>query len=386
MKSANICSGLAERMKRIMNKRVVLATLHIVAPVIAVFFSLALSSILFLAIGKDPINVYRTMLEFSFGRLDSLGAILFNATPLIFSGIAVAVSFKVGLFNIGVEGQYVIGALCASLVGFSFTGLPAVIHLPLAILAAVLGSMLWALIPIFLKTKRGVHEVISTIMLNYVAYSLIHYFIADVFLDRNQNIPGGLGSLVIRTPKFADSVMMPKLTAAAQLVGIDFPSYVYLNWFFIVALLFAVGIYYLIMHTPFGFEIRAVGYNAKAAEALGINPRKLYTQGFLLSGAVAGMTGLSHLLTFYGYMDLDFPKNLGFNGIAVALMGNNHPVGIVFAAILFGFLNRGAEGVQTLLDVPMESVAIMQGVIIISVVVTANYLARYIRLWEKREV
>lgn len=368
-----------------MNKRAKILLLQMLTPVIAVLFAVVVSSVLILFIGKDPLEVYQTMVEFSFGRLDSIGAILFNATPLIFSGLSVAVGFKLGLFNIGVEGQYFIGAIFAAVVGFSFTGLPMVIHLPLAIAAAMVGGALWALIPIYLKLKRGVHEVISTIMLNYISYSLIHYLIADKFMDNNQNIPEGLGSPIIRTPKFVDSVLMPKLHGLLDVFGIELPNYVYLNWFFVLALLLAVGVYYLITRTPFGFEIRAVGSNHQAAEASGIKPEGVYLRGFLLSGAIAGLVGLSHLLCFYGFMDLDFPKSLGFNGIAVALMGNNDPFGIVVSAVLFGFLSRGAEGIQTFLGVPMEVVIIIQGIIILSVVVAANILGRYIRIWEKKE-
>lgn len=368
-----------------MNKRTKIVILQFLTPIIAVIFALLVSSLLFLLIGKDPLEVYLTMAEFSFGRIDSVGSILFNATPLIFSGLAVAVSFKLGLFNIGVEGQYFMGAFCAAFVGFIFNGLPMVIHLPLAIIAGMLGGMLWSLIPIYLKLKRGVHEVIGTIMLNYIAYSLIHYLIADVFLDRNQNIPEGLGSPLIRTPKLAESVLMPKMHALLGYFGLDLPEYVYLNWLFVGALLLAAGIYYVISRTPFGFRVRAVGSNPHAARASGIDPQAIYLRGFLLSGAIAGLVGLSHLLCFYGYMDLDFPKNLGFNGIAVALMGNNNPLGVILSAVLFGFLSRGAEGIQTFLGVPMESVVIMQGIIILSVVVASSILGRYIRIWEKKE-
>ena len=368
-----------------MNKKTKILLLQTVTPMIAVLFAVIVSSALILFIGKDPFEVYEIMLEFSFGRVDSIGAILFNATPLIFSGLSVAVGFRLGLFNIGAEGQYFMGALCAAVVGFSFSGMPMYIHLPLAIMAAMIGGALWALVPIYLKLKRGVHEVISTIMLNYIAYSFIHYLITDVFMDHNQNIPEGMGSPLIRTPKLFESVLMPKLHGLLSVFGIDLPNYVYLNWFFIVALVLAAGVYYLVARTPFGFRMRAVGSSPGAAEASGIKPDGVYFRGFLLSGAIAGLVGLSHLLCFYGYMDLDFPKSLGFNGIAVALMGNNNPFGIVVSALLFGFLSRGAEGIQTFLGIPMEVVVIMQGTIILSVVVAASILGRYIRIWEKKE-
>lgn len=357
--------------------------LRLLAPLAALIVSFLAGAVLLLVIGKNPLSVYTTMFVFNFARIDSLGAILFNATPLIFSGLAVAIGFKVGLFNIGVEGQYFIGVFFASLVGFTVVGLPAGLHIALAILAAIAGATAWAAIPVWLKLRRNVHEVISTIMLNYVSYSLIHYLITDVFLDRNQKIPEGLGSPLIRTPKFAETVMMPKLNSAFSLVGIDMPDYVYLNGFFILALVAAGAVYYLLWRMPLGYEIRAVGYSPAAAEAAGIDPTRIRAKAFLLSGALAGLVGLSHLLCFYDALDLDFPKNLGFNGIAVALMGANHPGGIVLSALLFGFLNRGAEGIQTLLNVPMEIVVILQAIIILSVVAAGSVMERHIRRLEK---
>lgn len=357
--------------------------LRIIAPIAALAVSFLVGALLLLLIGKSPILVYTTMLQFNFGRIDSLGAILFNATPLIFSGLAVAVGFKVGLFNIGVEGQYFIGAFLAGLVGFSVTGLPAALHIALAIAAAVAGAAAWAFLPVWLKLRRGVHEVISTIMLNYVAYSLFHFLITDVFLDRNQKIPEGLGSPLIRTPKFVETVMMPKLNGLFSWIGIDMPNYVYLNGFFLLALLTAGGVYYLLWRMPLGYEIRAVGHSPAAAEAAGINPAAIRCKAFLLSGVLAGLVGLSHLLSYYDALDLDFPKNFGFNGIAVALMGANHPGGIILSALLFGFLNRGAEGIQTFLNVPMEIVIILQAIIILSVVATSSVMERRIRRLEK---
>ncbi|HWR38973.1 MAG TPA: ABC transporter permease [Patescibacteria group bacterium] len=368
-----------------MDRKLKIRLLRLTAPVGAVLFAVLLSSVFLIAIDKNPLTVYLTMLAFGLGRMDSIAAILFNATPLIFSGLAVAISFKAGMFNIGVEGQYFIGAVCAAWVGFAMPGLPAVVHIPLTLLAAMTGGMLWALVPVYLKVKRGVHEVISTIMLNYVAYSLVHYLIADLFMDHNQKIPEGLGSALIRTPKFLESAMMPTIHAFMALWGVELPGYIYVNWFLMLALVVAAGVGYLLNRTPLGYELRAVGHNPLSAEAAGIRTETVYIKTFLLSGAIAGLTGLSHLLVFYEYMDLDFPKNFGFNGIAVALIGGNHPMGIVLAALLFGFLSRGAEGVQTILGVPMDAVVIMQGIIILSVVVVAGILGRYLRRLEKKE-
>jgi simple sugar transport system permease protein len=196
----------------------------------------------------------------------------------------------------------------------------------------------------------------------------------------------GLGSPIVRMPKILPSALMPRMRDFLNLFGLDLPKHVYLNWFFPLGILLAIGIYYMLMYTPFGFELRAVGHNPDAARTAGIKPEKVYFVGFLLSGAIAGLVGLSDLLGYFGYMDLDFPRNYGFNGIAVALMGQNHPLGIILSAMLFGFLNRGAEGVQTFLNVPMDAVVILQALMIISIVVITKVMNDYIKRLEKKEV
>ena len=158
-----------------------LLVLQMATPVLAILFGMLSASVIILAIGRNPLDVYAVMVRFNLTRTDSLFSILFKTTPLIFAGLAVALSFRVSLFNIGVEGQYYIGAFCAALVGFSLRGLPAVLHLPLALLAAAGGAMVWALVPIVLKLRRGAHEVITTIMMNYIASALLLYLINDVF-------------------------------------------------------------------------------------------------------------------------------------------------------------------------------------------------------------
>lgn len=351
----------------------------ILSPIIAIFLAAFLSSLVILAIGKNPVEVFYTMFRFSFRRLDSVAIILYNSTPLIFSGLAVSIGFRMGLFNIGIEGQYLIGTFLAALVGFSFKGLPSFIHIPLVIFAGIVGGMLWAYIPIYLKIKRGVHEVISTIMLNYISYSLIHYLISEVFIDRTQK-------LLIRTPKLLPTALIPKLHGFLSLFGIELPKHVYLNWFFPVGIILAGIIYYMLYYTPFGFELRCVGQNPDASKSAGINPENVFYKGFLLSGAIAGLVGLSDLMGYFGYMDLDFPRGYGFDGIAVALIGQNSPFGIIIASMLFGFLKRGAEGIQTLLNVPMDTIVILQALMILSIVIINKVMSDYIKRIEKKGV
>ena len=359
---------------------------QVATPFLAILFASFIGSLIMLAIGKNPLMVYAEMFSFSFGRIDSVATILFRATPLIFAGLASAIAFRINLFNIGVEGQYLIGATFASIVGFSLKGWPAYIHLPLVILSAMLGGVLWAWLPAYLKIKRGVHEVISTIMMNYVAFSLMHWLIANVFLDRGQIVgAGGYGSPRVRMPIIEASARIPTMHGFFAHFGINFPKYVYVNWLLFVGIALAAVLYYVIWRTPFGYEIRAVAQNPEAAEAAGINAKRQMFRTFLISGAIAGLVGLSDLLAFFGYLDIDFPRGRGFDGIAVALLGKNDPFGVLIGAVLFGFLSRGAEGVQVFAGVPAEVITIIQAVMILSIVIAYEIVSRYIRVQKKKE-
>jgi ABC-type uncharacterized transport system permease subunit len=361
-------------------------SLEVAGPFVAILFAMAVASVPLMMIGKNPFSVYATMFAFNLGRVDSILTILYKATPLIFAGIAVAIGFRVNLFNIGVEGQYAIGALAASCVGFGLRGLPAYIHLPLVILAGAAGGALWALVPIWLKVKRGVHEVITTIMLNHTAYLLLHYLIAGPLMDNTQVIgAGGAGSPRVRMPALMPSARVPTLQGALDTVGIHLPQHSSVNWFLVFGILMAVGMWYFLWKTPLGLEIRAVGHNPQAAETAGIRPSAVFVKAFLLSGAVAGLVGLSDLLGYFGYLDIDFPKGYGFTGIAVALVGKNGAVGIIMAALLFGFLSRGGLGLQVIERVPMETYYILQGLIILCIVVASEVIRRYVRAQQKKE-
>ncbi len=363
-----------------MSVRLRLGLLQILAPLLAIGFGALVASAIILAIGKDPLEVYGLMLRFSFTRTDSIAAILFKSTPLILAGLAVALSFRANLWNIGVEGQYYVGAFAAALVGFTVRGLPAIIHLPLAIAAGMAGGVLWALVPIALKLRRGAHEVITTIMMNYIAGALVLYLLADVFRDPTQ-----AGTPRVRTPLFADSARVPLLGPLLHRVGLSIPEYSALNWFLPVGLVLCLVIAYVLARTRFGYEVRAVALNPLAAEAAGIRLARIRFLMFIASGAVAGLVGLSDALGFFGYFDIDFPKGLGFLGISVALLARNEPLGIIPAALLLGFLDRGAQGVQVFAGVPREVITILQAVIILAIVVAYELLTRYVRTQRKRE-
>lgn len=363
-----------------MSARVRLGALQILAPLLAIAFGAVIASGIILGIGQDPLQVYGLMLRFSLTRIDSIAAILFKATPLIFAGLAVALSFRANVWNIGVEGQYYIGAFAAALVGFGITGLPAAIHLPLAVLAGILGGAVWALVPIALKLRRGAHEVITTIMMNYIAGAVVLYLLADVFRDPTQ-----AGTPRVRTPLFADGARLPLLGPLLNRLGVGIPEHSALNWFLPVGALLCVAAALILARTRFGYEVRATALNPDAAEAAGIGLDRVRFLMFIASGAIAGMVGLSDILGFFGYFDIDFPKGLGFLGISVALLARNHPVGIIPSALLFGFLDRGAQGVQVFAGVPREVITILQAIVILAIVVGHELLTRYVRVQRKRE-
>lgn len=357
-----------------------LLLLQIAGPALAILFGMVISSIIILAIGRNPLEVFGLMVRFSLGRTDSLFSILFKSTPLILAGLAVAMSFRVNLFNIGVEGQYYIGAFFAAYVGFSLRGLPAAVHLPLALIAAVLGGMVWGLLPIVLKLRRGAHEVITTIMMNYIASAVLLYLINDIFRDPTQ-----VGTPRVRTPDVAAAARIPSLAALFSPFGLTGSDVQKLNALLLLGMLLAFVLAFVLARTRFGYEVRAVSANPEAAEAAGIPNARIQFWVFMMSAGLAGLIGLNDILGFFGYLDIDFPKGLGFLGISIALLAKNNPIGVIPAALLFGFLDRGAQGVQFFARIPKETIVIMQAIIILAIVVAYELLTRYIRAQRKLE-
>ncbi|HEY8393422.1 MAG TPA: ABC transporter permease [Thermaerobacter sp.] len=357
--------------------------LHLSVPVAALLLAALIGAGVVLLAGGHPLEVLQIMVSYNLGTPDSVAGVLSRTVPLIFSGLAVALGFRAGLFNIGVEGQYLLAAFAASWAGVYLAGLPAALHLPLAVLAGMVGGALWAWLPGWLRVRRGVHEVISTIMLNFIASSLLLWLLADVFRDPTQ---GGGNVLRVGMPNIADSARIPRMHGFLATLGIQLRPSVALDWFFPVALACAALVYLLLWRTPFGFEVRAVGLNPEAARAAGIRVEQVQLRAFLLSGAIAGLTGLSDLLGYFGYLDIDFPRGYGFTGIAVALLGANHPLGIVLASFLFAFLQRGGLGMQALADVPREVVTVMEGVIILTMLIVAAVGTRMLRRLERGRV
>ncbi|HET6770703.1 MAG TPA: ABC transporter permease [Actinomycetota bacterium] len=344
----------------------------------ALLFAAVVGGIIIASFGENPLTVYRVLWTFSTSRLSDFGKVLEIATPLIYSALAVAVAFKAGMFNIGVEGQYFVAMVTASAVALALE-VPAVIHLPLVVLAAVIGGVVWAAIPAILKVKTGAHEVVTTIMMNGIAVSLV----AWALLHPLRTGRGGLVDL--RSDQFPDTALVPSLGSTFGLEE-QLPGSVHLTWLFPLALVAALLVWFLLYRTRLGFETRAVGSAPGAAEAGGVSIGATQIKVFVLSGALAGFVGLNHLLGDAGFLGANYETQLGFTGIAVAFLGRNSPFGIVVAAIALGLLNRGEDGLALVTDLPREIVIILEGLLILSVVIAYEITRRIVLRRRQREV
>lgn len=277
---------------------------------------------------------------------------LVTATPYIFAGLSVALGFRCGLFNIGAEGQFFIGALCSAYVGYSLTGLPGIIHLPLALLAGAAGGALWGMIPGYLKARFGAHEVVNTIMMNWIAFRLSDWLL---------NGPMKASGFRPVTPNVEHTAELPRF----------FPDPLRLNWGLILAFVVAYALYWFLFKTTLGFEIRSVGANPDAARYAGMNIIKNFVLVMALAGGLAGLAGSAQVLGVDHWVGQGFSAGYGFDAIALALLGKSHPAGVVISALLFGFLRSGATRMQSIAGVPIDIISIIQGLIIIFIAAPA---------------
>ncbi|MDQ4143690.1 MAG: ABC transporter permease [Actinomycetota bacterium] len=332
-------------------------------------FAAAVGSIIIIGYDENPLDIYVTVWRFSTARPQDFAQVLENATPLIFSGLSVAVAFKAGMFNIGTEGQYIVGMMTAAAAALAFDFLPAFILLPAVILAAVAGGVAWASVPAVLKVKTGAHEVVTTIMMNGIAISLVAWAILNPLRSTERKL------VDLRTDIFSPKALVPDLASSVGLED-QIPGSVHLTWLFPIALLACVLVWLLLFRTRLGYETRAVGSSPGAAEAGGISIGAAQIKMFLISGGLAGFVGLNHLLGDRGFLGSNYEAGLGFAGIAVAFLGRNHPAGIPLAAILIGMLMRGQDGLAIVSELPTEVLIILQGVLILSVVVAYELVNR----------
>ncbi|MCX4724306.1 ABC transporter permease [Streptomyces sp. NPDC090052] len=342
---------------RIDRERLILA---IAAPLLAVVAALVVTALVILATGKNPLSAFSDMLTYG-SASDSQIYILNKATTYYLAGIAVAVGFRMNLFNIGVDGQYRMAAFFAAVVGGALT-LPGIVSVPLMIVTAMLVGAMWAGIAGVLKVTRGVSEVISTIMLNSIATAVIAYLMQPGRLGQLDDA----GTLVSTKPLPQSSWFFSINTGPAGML-----------WGFIfIAALAGVAYWFVLGRTRFGFDLRAVGQSESAASASGVSVKKMVATSMIISGAMAGLIGMPTLLNDSHMYSNDFPLGIGFTGIAIALLGRNHPVGIALGALLWGFLERTTNHLE-FMGYDKEILGVIQGVIVLCVVIAYEVVRRY---------
>jgi general nucleoside transport system permease protein len=333
-------------------------------PSLAIFTAVVLGGIIIALVKGNPFLAYYGLIQGSFGSAKALSETAVWATPYIFAGLAVALAFKGGLFNIGAEGQLAVGAVFAALIGYALPewlgrDIPTIIHLPLAILVGMLMGALWAAIVGFLKAYTGGHEVINTIMMNYIALNTISFLLNGPMKDPNPN------NVTARTPLIAESARIPVIFNGLRI-----------HWGFVLALLVAFLVWWLLNKTTLGFEIRTVGANPDAAKYAGINVKRIIILTMALSGMLAGLAGTIEVTGLNYRHELGFSIGYGFDAIAIALLGRSHPLGVVLASILFAAMRNGATRMQFLTQMPVDLISMLQALILLFV--AADAIVRYI--------
>ena len=340
----------------------------VLPPLVALMIAMVVGDILILIFGQSPGAVYRMLLEGTWGNWYGFGQVLYKATTLVFTGLAVAVGIRAGVFNIGAESQLAAGAFAAALIGLALpAGAPAAVAILLCALGAAAGGGVVGFVPGVLKAKFGASEVIVTIMLNFVVLALLNYAVsAHLHVPETLNTPDVIASA--RVPRFADLSTLFRGSAA--------------NLTILLAIVMTAVIAWYLFRTRGGFELRATGLQPEAAEYGGVNTGRVWMKAFALSGALAGLGGLNYVLGYKGYYEEGFATGSGFLGIAVALVGRNHPVGVVLAALLFATLSQGGLAVNAI--VPKEMVEVLQAIVILAVVSTVPEVRRLLRTVVRR--
>ena len=343
------------------SSRFISAFLRTVAiPILAIFTALVVASVAMIASGTNPIEAYLALAEGAFGSQKAIIETLIKATPFIFTALGIGLAFRGGLFNIGAEGQLWVGSIVAVWLGYSVPFLPGIIHLPLVLLGGMAGGAAWAFIPGYLKARSGAHEVITTIMTNFIAQGIVSWLIIS---PSRMQAPG---TAVPETQAVLESGRLPLLIPDTRLhAGV------------VVALLTAGVVYWLLWRTVIGFELRTVGSNPEAARYAGINVEGNIIRTMMISGSLAGLAGAVQVAGLPPHVfTIGFNPGLGFDSIAVAVLGSLHPVGIVLGSLLFGAMDSGARLMQLRTKVPIDIITIVQGLVLMFV--AANQIIRTI--------
>jgi len=342
--------------KRI-NRRLINAVWSIITPVAAILVALLLSALLLIIAGYSPAEAFPVMWRGAFQDQRTFSEVLLKATPLIFTGVGLALAFRCGITNLGAEGQFYAGAVTATLIGVNLSGLPSYIIIPLLLGGGIISGALWGMIAGFLKIRFGASEVVSTIMLNYLAIIFTGYLVTGPMKEEAVGFP--------QTAKIGEAAFLPRFLPPTRLhVG------------FILAIIIAIIVYILLFKTRTGYAIRAVGINPEAARYAGISVKSNMLLAIAISGGAAGLGGAVEVagVTFRLFQLIS--PGYGFDGIAVSLLVNNNPLGVILSAILFGALRSGSELMQMNVKVPSVLVFAIQGIVILSVIAFSVYRKR----------
>ncbi|MCI1859640.1 MAG: ABC transporter permease [Sporolactobacillus sp.] len=341
----------------------------LIIPVVSVILGLLSGAVIMLATGYDPLLAYQSIIDSIFLQPYYAGEMIRAMIPLVLSGLAVAFAFRTGLFNIGVEGQLMAGWLASVACAIELAGLPKIVLLPLSIIAGAVAGGLWGWLPGLLKAKFKVHEVISTIMMNYIALYSTAYIIKNFLYVEGERTPTIPKSASLASPFLAN------LTQGSRL-----------HWGFIVAILAVVAMWLILWKTTKGYELRAVGFSPDASRYAGMNVGRAIILSMTVSGIFSGLAGAMEGLGTYQYMMINSTfTNIGFNGIAVALLGMNTPIGVVFAGALFSGLQTGGLTMQSVAGVPVELIQVVIALIIFFV--GSSYVIKWawLRMAERRQ-
>lgn len=329
----------------------------VLTPLISLVLAFSLSGLVILAIGENPWEALKVMVTGALGSSYGWGFTLYYTTNFIFTGLAVSVAYHAGLFNIGGEGQATLGGLGVALVCLSLPWPSWWLALPAAMIGAALFGALWAMIPAVLQARRGSHIVITTIMFNFIAAALLNYLLVNVLRP--------VGSMDPSTPRFPDTTHLPSINDIMAGLGIEWGQHTPANITLLVALIACVLVWLLIWHTRLGYEIRAFGKSEPAALYAGISPTRIIVIAMMISGALAGLMAINNVMGEAERLVMNSVEGAGFIGIAVALMGRNHPVGVLLAALLFGFLYQGGGELALWTSIPRELITVIQALVIL---------------------
>lgn len=335
---------------------------NIIPSLVSVLAGLIIGAIIILLNGENPFAVYFAMIVQPLSSLKNIMNVLYVVTPLIVVGLGFVIASNVGMINLGLEGQLLLGALAGSYVATLFPALPWFIYIPIIMLSAMIAGALWSLIPGYLKIKFGASEIVTCIMLNYIAQFFINFIISGGIFKHPD--------IAQRTPYIAENAHFMSMSEIGMSMGSKSMRGVQLNAMFIVAIVLVVLVYVLMKKTKWGYKMRAVGLNPTATTANRMHTKKIMLYGMALSGGIAGISATGEVLgTFNGFVE-GFSPGYGFSGISVALLGRNHPVGVILAALFFGILNQGMVYIGANSTIPKDFVKILQTLIIIFIVIS----------------